>query len=975
MMQTLRRRWFSVESKSFEIKVEGEDRKERVIISERRKGRRSWIRFGEGGIRILLKGVESFRREAGKKSVGVEWWENERRYTLEVKENGAGRFIQCSVDDEDGKRHRLFFPEGDGLVNGWTLLEEALQDLCFKRSRGEGRKPTTSNICGKMESTMGDQIKKQPCADTRAAGNYQDALWLDISDYILKGDLRMLKDGVVGSWKSKSTTNTISSEMEAWAKKAWRLKGNVFFHSLNQNLFFMGFDLTEEADWVMENGSRICRGEAMLLERWTPSTGCMRSNSQNQEAWIRVFGLPLHLWTEEILVKIGDSCGGFVAMDKETSLMENFHWARILVKREGSGRPTIVNLLAEARSYEIQLWWEIQPRVTEVYPCRNKRETEMVNLVVEDEGKPRAAVRVTANRETRRHNPQVVQEKKGQLQALCRNGTKDSLSQNLKCAGDIPQRQFKTALWERREEEGNLLLSPGRHQWDVMGQSPSGSQGVRASQSPRQIIKANRPTVPSINENQKPEIEGMRVEKSRGTGSPKITKFHSSSTPGDVEEGVQNKRSTQNQGQINYNTSRDGANRKERRSWMEVGGRQSDKNDCAYPDSDWSQIYGMATRDVQIYEDSKSEEDDGNSYRGEKNRISFPFTVGKLNSDVGRDVKAGRGTKGREESSPASQWEEAGVEISQAGEKGHSAAERLGQVVGMRTMVENKVKRLFSTQQEKEDFGPGQLSLIDGGAGEGNGANQEEKRAQGKELVLGRPNRLGPGPKPGMRSPFNVLGSCGNIEGKATEKEAERRQEIQLRSSLQQNHKCSCSGDTVGVHSKEIECPNIHRYDDNISVQSTSAMISVFGRPLLQGEISGLGGINGEEDLEPLRVVAADGREWGADFSGVLFEEGEGLVVAGSRSSEEQNEASEPWTYERWENSCLAKFSDFLGFPTKGFEKEITNLLRNLVNAQKVGKGKECQSLSKSERELKKLKWTINYKGKETCREDGRDRG
>ena len=88
----------------------------------------------------------------------------------------------------------------------------------------------------------------------------------------------------------------------------------------------------------------------------------------------------------------------------------------------------------------------------------------MVNLVVEDEGKPCAAVRVIVDREARRHNPRVVQGKRGQWQALCRNGTKDSLFQNLKCAGDIPQRQFQTALWERREEEGNLILSPGRHQ-------------------------------------------------------------------------------------------------------------------------------------------------------------------------------------------------------------------------------------------------------------------------------------------------------------------------------------------------------------------------------------------------------------------------------------------------------------------------------------------------------------------------------
>ena len=533
-----------------------------------------------------------------------------------------------------------------------------------------------------------------------------------------------------------------------------------------------------------------------------------------------------------------------------------------------------------------------------------------------------------------------------------------------------------------------MLLSPGLHQWDVVGQSPNGPQGVLASQSPRHQIKAKRPTVSPIIENQKPENAGLRVEKARGTGSPFLAKSHNSNTPGDVEEGAQNKRSTQNQGQRKDSTLREGANRKERRPWMEAGGRQIEKNESAHPDSDRFQIYGMATRDVQIYEDSNFEEDDGDSYEGEKNRISLPFPAGKFNFDVGREIKAGRGPKARKERSPAPKSEDEGVEISQAGEKGHPDTERLGQVVGTRTMVEYKAKRFFPTQQEKEDTGPGQLSLTDCGAGEGEGADQEVDRAQVMELVLGRPNQMGPGPKPDMSLPVNELGSCGNTDSKAPEKKVELRQEIQLRSPLQQNHKGFCSGDTDGndkhkwkvgenrvVHSKENECPNIHRYDDNIFEESTSALISVFGRPLLQGEISGLGGINGEEYLEPLRVVAVDGREWGVDFSGVLIEEGEGLVVAGSRTNEDQNEASEPWTYERWEKSCLTKFSDFLGFPTKGFEKEITNLLRNMVNAQKVGKGKECQSLSKSERELRKLKWTINYKGKETCREDGRDRG
>ena len=422
-----RRRWFSIESKSFEIEVEGEGRKEQVIITEIRRGRSSWIRFREEGVRSLIKGVESFRRETGKISEGVEWWENERRYSLDSKENAVGRFIQCLVADEDDKRHRLFFSEGDGLVNGWSLLGEALQDLVFKVSRGEKREPTTINLPRKTVNTMGDQIIKQSCEVARVSGNYQDALWLDISDYILKGDLGFLKDGVVGSWKSKLATNTTPSEMEAWAKKAWRLNGNMFCHPLNHNLFFMSFDSTEEADWVMDNGSRICRGEALILERWNPSTGCMRSKSQNQEVWIRVVGLPLHLWTEKILVTIGNSCGGFVAMDKETSLMKNLLWARILVKMKSHGRPTSVYLLARGRSYEIQLWWEIQPRVTEVYPRIFSRVTEMANPRVEDERNRRALGRVTEERGANKHNPRVMQREVGQWQALHASGTKGIL--------------------------------------------------------------------------------------------------------------------------------------------------------------------------------------------------------------------------------------------------------------------------------------------------------------------------------------------------------------------------------------------------------------------------------------------------------------------------------------------------------------------------------------------------------------------
>ena len=54
--------------------------------------------------------------------------------------------------------------------------------------------------------------------------------------------------------------------------------------------------------------------------------------------------------------------------------------------------------------------------------------------------------------------------------------------------------------------------------------------------------------------------------------------------------------------------------------------------------------------------------------------------------------------------------------------------------------------------------------------------------------------------------------------------------------------------------------------------------------------------------------------------------------------------------YENWESSCLAKFSEFLGFPTKGFKNEILELLRNLVAKQQLAKEKGIMTMPKCER-------------------------
>ena len=88
-------------------------------------------------------------------------------------------------------------------------------------------------------------------------------------------------------------------------------------------------------------------------------------------------------------------------------------------------------------------------------------------------------------------------------------------------------------------------------------------------------------------------------------------------------------------------------------------------------------------------------------------------------------------------------------------------------------------------------------------------------------------------------------------------------------------------------------------------------------------------------------MVVDDGRDWRLESPGAIIEVGEEIGVDGQRKTEAHLESLENWNYGCWESCCLAKLSEFLGFPTKGFEKEILNLLRNLVASQKSTRKEE----------------------------------
>ena len=214
---------------------------------------------------------------------------------------------------------------------------------------------------------------------------------MDASESVPKKAMGTLNNCLVGSWKTSSNSFPTVKEVEAWARGAWRLKGKVLVAYMNNDLLLLEFTYLEEAKWVLESDRRTFMGGSLHLEWWSPKSGCAKKKEMVKEAWVRVVGLRLHLWTQEVFRMVGDSCGGFVALDKETTLRTKVSWAKILVKVVGMRKPSSVNILEGSRSFELQLWWELPPWYSEVILVKGNFGFEKPHPEVEDEGPTCAA--------------------------------------------------------------------------------------------------------------------------------------------------------------------------------------------------------------------------------------------------------------------------------------------------------------------------------------------------------------------------------------------------------------------------------------------------------------------------------------------------------------------------------------------------------------------------------------------------------
>ena len=94
------------------------------------------------------------------------------------------------------------------------------------------------------------------------------------------------------------------------------------------------------------------------------------------------------------------------------------------------------------------------------------------------------------------------------------------------------------------------------------------------------------------------------------------------------------------------------------------------------------------------------------------------------------------------------------------------------------------------------------------------------------------------------------------------------------------------------------------------------------------------------------------------DNNGAMGASGKELCLAGESAPEVRG-----WREASWEESELARFSQFLGLSTVGLEKDILEFMVKIRKQREKVHSKSLLENSKFERELKRLECFINYEG------------
>ena len=159
-----------------------------------------------------------------------------------------------------------------------------------------------------VKRTFAEVVKRPICRDKSLVN-------VDVRREEIHRNLKKYEHCIVGSWNPRSGEGDDLEKLGEFLVNSWGLKGSLGLARLERNRILLEFELLDEAQRALFSRERTMGGLMLRFEHWSPRTGCREEEEQNNEVWVRIFGLPVSLWNPTVLSRVGDECGGFIAID------------------------------------------------------------------------------------------------------------------------------------------------------------------------------------------------------------------------------------------------------------------------------------------------------------------------------------------------------------------------------------------------------------------------------------------------------------------------------------------------------------------------------------------------------------------------------------------------------------------------------------------------------------------------------------
>ena len=145
--------------------------------------------------------------------------------------------------------------------------------------------------------------------------NDPDLLRVEVKGEKISRNLSRLDHCLIGSWNPSFARGEDLERLGWLMASSWGSKGKLGLASLGKGRVLLEFEFLKEAKRVLISGKRLMRGVQLGLERWSLRSGCLEEGELRNEVWVRILGLPISLWVPSVLRRVGDVCGGFLAID------------------------------------------------------------------------------------------------------------------------------------------------------------------------------------------------------------------------------------------------------------------------------------------------------------------------------------------------------------------------------------------------------------------------------------------------------------------------------------------------------------------------------------------------------------------------------------------------------------------------------------------------------------------------------------